>query len=278
VLPSGLPKLTVTPKQNAAHRHPLNLYTPTFIFTALSCLVCVVAGEQAIVIPPLRTSLDVDKQPVAIGVSGSVAKVSSDHDRDVFRVAIDADLAGLQDNITPILRAELNKDDRCGERLAINQATLAPAAPASTLHASLHYEKWACIKAFHKDVAKRLAGGDATVDVRLTPEVREGDEVRLAAEIGAIQADGSIGELLRSPAFADALREKIAKALDKVKLEAAIPPALRSAAHIDEVRFADAGAGRLMLRVRATVAIPARDANALLERLASPGQPAAPAR
>jgi hypothetical protein len=243
------------------------------VVTAFSGLVCTVAGGQTIALPPLRTSLTVDDQPVAIVVSGSVAKVSADRERAVFRVILDAGLGGLQDSITPILRAQLNKDDRCGERLAVEQATLVPAAPSSTLNASLHYEKWACIKAFHKDVAKRLVGGNGVVEVRLTPEVRDGGAVRLSAELGAIQADGSIAELLRSPTFADALREKIGKALDKVKLETAIPPALREAAHIEEVSFADAGAGRLTLRIRATVTIPARDADALLERLSRQGTP-----
>jgi hypothetical protein len=259
------------------------LRTLTIVFAGFSFCAHAVAGDPAIVLPPLRTSLSVDDQPVAIVVSGSIAKVSADQERDVFRVIIDADLGDLQDRITPILRAQLNRDDRCGERLAIEQATLAPSAPSSTLRAGLHYEKWACIKAFHKDVAKRLAGGNGVVEVRLTPEVRDGDSVRLAAELGAIQADGSIGELLRSPTFADALREKIGKALDKVKLETAIPPALRSAARIKEVSFADAGAGRLTLRIRAAMTIPARDADALMERLAAPGRAlpgrsAAPAR
>jgi hypothetical protein len=248
------------------------LRTPTSVFAAFSLAVCAVAGEQAIVLPPFRTSLNVDDQPVAIVVSGSFAKVSTDHDRDVFRVIIDADLGGLQDSITPILRAQLNQDNRCGERLSIEQATLAPAAPSGTLSATLHYEKWACIKAFHKDVAKRLAGGNGVVEVHLTPAVRDGGAVRLNAELGAIKADGSIGELLRSPAFAGALREKIARALDKVQLETAIPPALRSAARIEAVSFADAGAGRLTLRVRATVTIPARDSSALMQRLAAPGR------
>lgn len=243
--------------------------TSIIAFAVLSTL----AAEQPIVLPAMRTALNVDNQTVPIVVSGSVAKVSADHERDVFRVVIDADLGGLQDNIAAILRAQLNKDDRCGERLSIEQATLALAVPSGTLNTSLHFEKWACIKAFHKDVAKKLAGGNGSVEVHLTPEVRDGDTVRLTAVLGAIQADGSIGEMLRSPTFADALRDKIAKALDKVQLETAIPPALRSAAHVEEVSFADAGGGRLMLRVRATVAIPARDANALLERIAamSPG-------
>ena len=224
----------------------------------------------------MRTALNVGDQPVAIAVSGSVTALPADRDRASFHVTINADLGDLQDRITPILQAQLNRDDRCGERLTIQQATLVPSAPSGTLNASLHYEKWACVKAFGKNITKKLAGGDGTVQVRLTPAIREGETVRLNAELGEIQADGSIGELLRSPTFADALREKIAKALDKVQLEAAIPPALRNTALIDDVSFADA-AGRLTLKLRATVTVPARDVRTLLDRLAKGETPPPPA-
>ncbi len=224
----------------------------------------------------MRTALNVGDQQVAIVISGSVAAAPADRNRAAFQVTINADLGDLQDRITPILQAQLNRDDRCGERLAIQQATLVPSAPSGTLNANLHYEKWACIKAFGKNITKKLAGGGGTVQMRLTPAIRDGDTVRVDAELGEIQADGSIGELLRSPTFADALREKIAKALDKVQLEAAIPPALRNTAHIDDVSFADAD-GRLMLVVRATVSIPARDARTLLDRLAKGETPPPPA-
>jgi hypothetical protein len=249
--------------------------------------VCAWIAAQNIALPPMRTALNVGDQPVAIVISGSVTALPADHDRAAFHVTINADLGDLQDRITPILQAQLNRDDRCGERLTIQQATLVPSAPSGTLNASLHYEKWACVKAFGKNIAKKLAGGDGTVQMHLRPAIRDGGTVRLDAELGEIQADGSIGELLRSPTFADALREKIAKALDKVQLEAAIPPALRNTAHIDDVSFADA-AGRLTLKLRATVTVPSRDTRALLDRLATgetlpppaaaTSQPDAPAR
>jgi hypothetical protein len=225
----------------------------------------------------MRTALNVGDQPVAIVISGSVMAVSADRDRAAFHVTINADLGDLQKRITPILQAQLNRDDRCGERLTIQQATLVPSAPASTLNASLHYEKWACVKAFGKNIAKRLAGGDGTVQVHLTPVVSDGNALRLDAVLGDIQADGSIGELLRSPTFADVLREKIQKALGQVNFDFAMPAAIRSVARIDDVSFADAGAGRLTLRVRATVSILARDAQTLLDRLAKGETPPPPA-
>jgi hypothetical protein len=239
-------------------------------------VVCSFALGQKIDLPPMRTALNVGDQPVTIVISGSVMATPADRDHAAFHVTINADLGDLQDRITPILQAQLNRDDRCGERLSIQQATLVPSAPAGTLNAGLHYEKWACVKAFGKNIAKKLAGGDGTVQVRLTPAIRDGDTVRLDAQLGEIQADGSIGELLRSPSFADALRERITRALEKVPLEAAIPSALRNTARIDDVSFADA-AGRLTLKLRATVTVPARDAQTLLDRLAKGETPPPPA-
>jgi hypothetical protein len=225
------------------------------------------AADRAIALPVLRTSLQVDDQTVAIAVSGSVDRIPADQGRSAFEMNLRADLRDLQEHITPILRAELNRDERCGDRLAIEQAALAPAAPAGSLTTSLHYEKWVCVKAFHKDLVKRLAGGNGTVQVQLTPRAIDGKTLRLEATLGDIQADGSIAELLRSPDFAEKLREKLAKALDKVNLQETIPPAVRGMASIEEANFADAGNGRLALQVRAKVSVPAAEANALLDRL-----------
>ena len=226
------------------------------------------AADRAIALPVLRTSLQVDDQTVAIAVSGSVDRVPADPGRSAFEVNLRADLGDLQDRITPILRAELNRDERCGDRLSIEHATLAPAGTSGNLTASLHYEKWVCVRAFHKDLAKRLAGGNGTVQMRLTPRAIDGKTLRLEAALGEIQADGSIAELLRSPDFAEKLREKLARALDKVNLQQTIPPAAQGMASIDDAGFADMGGGRLALQVRARVTVPAAEANALLDRLA----------
>lgn len=236
-----------------------------FLFPII--LTSAFAADRAITLPVLRTSLQVDDQTVAIAVSGSVDRIPADPGRSAFEVNLRADLGDLQDRITPILRAELNRDERCGDRLAIGQATLAPAASSGSLTTSLHYEKWVCVKAFHKDLAKRLAGGNGTVQVRLTPRAIDGNTLRLETTLGDIQADGSIAELLRSPDFAEKLREKLTKALEKLNLRQTIPPAVRGMANIEEASFADAGNGRLALRVRAKVSVPAAEASALLDRL-----------
>lgn len=59
---------------------------------------------------------------------------------------------------------------RCGNRLAIQNATLAPADPASLVLIQLHFEWWECVKLLHKQASKRLIG-DAQIRVKLTPAI-----------------------------------------------------------------------------------------------------------
>jgi hypothetical protein len=66
----------------------------------------------------------------------------------------------------------------------------------------------------------------------------------------SIEADGTLGEALRSGSLGDSLREKIRSALQSalqkaVNLAAALPPALEPVAAIRSVQFRDAGGGRL---------------------------------
>lgn len=73
----------------------------------------------------------------------------------VFRLAMTADLGNFQENLTPVLAARLNRSDRRGERLTVERAVLAPAEPSGALRAYVHYERFACAKAFGKEVVKR---------------------------------------------------------------------------------------------------------------------------
>jgi len=117
------------------------------------------AEDLTLTIPPVRVSLRVQNQPVDVTVSGSVSGIVAGHGETPFRLALTADLSDLQQNITPLLSSQLNRSEKCGERLTIDRATLAPCAPGALLTANLHYEKWACAKVFGRDVVKRLVGG-----------------------------------------------------------------------------------------------------------------------
>ncbi len=179
--------------------------------------------------------------------------VSRDGDLEVFKLELSADLAELQRNMTGLLSSQLDKDDHCGDCIAIQNAILVPAEPASVATVQLHYERWACIKAFGKQQAKRVVGGNAVVPVKLTPGVDESNaELRLVPEVGAIEADGSLGELLRSDAVGEMIRDRIRtsilSAMQKgTNLSATLPPAAQGYATIENAAFRDGGSGRLIV-------------------------------
>src|ERR1019366_5151970 len=151
-----------------------------------------------------------------------------------------------------LLQAQLNRSDRCGERLSIERATLVPMPPASLLTAYVHYERWACVKVLGKEAAKRLVGGNGVIPVKLTPAIEEDNQVKLVPEVGKIEADGSLGEVLQSPSIGDKLRDKISgsilSAMQKgIDLTATLPLGVERVASIRSVQFAGGGSAGLLL-------------------------------
>jgi hypothetical protein len=126
------------------------------------------------------------------------------------------------------------------------------------------------MKAFGKENAKRLVGGNGTVRLLLTPKVEEGSAVRLDAEIGDIDADGSLGELLRSgygTTLRDKIREALLKAIQKsTSLEAVVPAQARPLVMIQSAVFADGGRGSLALNLTARISIPGEQVSSLVEQ------------
>ena len=204
-------------------------------------------------IPPVKIPFMVKDQAVTITASALISMVSKDRDQAVFKLELSVDLAGLQQNMTGLLSSQLDKDDHCGDRISIEHATLTPADPASLATVQLHYERWACVKAFGKQQAKRLVAGNAVIPVKLTPGVEENKtELRLVPEVGTIEADGSLGELLRSGTVGATIREKVKTAIlsamqKGTNLSATLPPAAQGYVTIKNAEFKDAGSGRLTI-------------------------------
>jgi len=223
-------------------------------------------------IPPVGTTLNVEGQPLSVVISGTVSADPPNRGQQTIRAKLDADLTDLQRNLTPLLRSQLDRSERCGERLSVESATLVPAAPFAMLTANLHFEKWACAKAFGKEVVKKLIAGDATVGLRLAPEVDGGNTLRLQADVTSIEAGGPLGELLRSGTLGDALREKIratlVSALRKTTdPKATLPPAVQAIIALQSAEFGDGGGGRLRLSLSSEIRISGEQARGLLERL-----------
>jgi hypothetical protein len=229
--------------------------------------LAVVCAAQTLEIPPVKTTLDLEGQPVDIAIWGSVAAAPS----GVFRLSATVDLGGFQEHLTPVLAAQLNRSDRCGERLSVDRAVLAPRAPAGVLTVYVHYERFGCAKAFGKEVVKRLVGGSGVVEATLTPSVAE-NRIALAAQAVKIDADGSLGEVLRSGSLGDSMREKIAASVESAirktaNLESMLSAGLASVAAVRTVEFADGGSGRLRLNVGGEIRLSEEQFRSLAKRV-----------
>jgi hypothetical protein len=207
--------------------------------------------ELAFNLPSVTSSIDIAGQPVSIATSGAVSRTSAENGHNIFSLKLTADLSDLQQNITGILRSQLTRSPRCGERIEIQQGMLTPLAPSSLVVAHLHYEHWICPPAASPT---ELAGGDGEIEITLTPSFEPGTGLHLVSEISRVDADRFLRDLLRSGDLGATLREQIAasvlSAMQKgTDLKAALPPAAQDSATIQKAHFEDAGAGQLSLVV-----------------------------
>ena len=214
-------------------------------------------AEAQLKISPIQTSIKLDQQQVEITLWGTLPPQPT----GTFALALTVDLGDFQEHLTPVLSAQLKRDDRCGDRLSVERATIVPSPPSSLLTANVNFERFGCVKAFGKEISKRLLGGHAVIEVNLAPVLEEND-IALTAEVKKIDADGSLGDVLRSDSVGDSMREKISSAVESAiqkltDLKSTLPPAIGNAVSIENVQFADGGAGRLWLNIGAEVRLSA---------------------
>jgi hypothetical protein len=240
-----------------------NILSLSLTLLLLVGIPSVLASDQTLTfkIPPVKIPLNVKDQRVIISASALITLRTKAQGLNILNLQLSADLSDLQQNITDVLSSELDKDDHCGDRIAIQHATLTPVEPASLAVVQLHYERWGCAKVFGKEQAKRLVGGNAVMQLKLTPAVEENNtELRLVPEVGPVQADGSLGELLRSGTVGQMLQDKIRNAILKAlqkgtDLSATLPPAVQGYVTIQNAQFRDGGAGRLMVLLTGEIRI-----------------------
>lgn len=224
--------------------------------------------ELSLGLGTITTSVSFGDQPVTLAASGLITGRPNSL-QDIFLLRLIVDMSSLQEHMTAILKSQLDTADRCGDRLSVVNAALQPAEPAGALTATIHYERWVCVKMLGKEVNKKLLGGDGQLPVNLTPSV-EANEVKLTAQMGAIQAKGALGEVLRSAPVRDRLRESVEKSIESalqggVNLKTILPPALGRVASLVSARFTDAGSGHLNFEVRADLRMPAAEIRAALK-------------
>jgi hypothetical protein len=87
------------------------------------------AQELTLEIPPVKSSVTIGNQPITIAASGAIWELAAQGNQKIFALKLTADLSDLQAHIADLLRAQLDRSDRCGEHISIEDATIAPAEP-----------------------------------------------------------------------------------------------------------------------------------------------------
>jgi len=217
-------------------------------------------------LPAVTNSINISGLTVPIRASGVVSRTSAgtpaENGHNLFSLKLVADLTDLQQNVTSILRSELTRSPRCGERVGVLQATLTPLEPASLVVARVHFERWVCPPGQQNPI--EVAAGEGTIEVKLTlsvetavapktePTTEPNLALHLVSEITRVDAGGFVRDSLRSGDLGLTLRERIAasllSALQKgTDLKTTLPPAAQSAATLQKARFQDDGADQLSL-------------------------------
>jgi len=223
-------------------------------------------------LPSASHPVSVANQTIAVPVSGELAQIAAQGGQRTFKLELTANLTDLQQNITELLRAQLDTSDDCGQRIAIRQATLAPSTPTGLLIVKLHFERWTCSQMFGKQTSNELVEGDGTVEIKLTASVEKPGTLRITAAFGRIDATGMMGEALRSGSLGENLRNMAAQSVLTAAQTASgfkttLPPAVQNSAVLQSARFQDTGVGTLTILLDGQLEISNEQADALANQL-----------
>jgi hypothetical protein len=221
-------------------------------------------------LPAVKNTVTLGSQPLQVRVSSLLAQTAADADKRTFRLEMMGDLSDFQQNITEVLRAALNTNRTCGERLSVQRAMLMPSAPAGTLHLQLHYERWACLRLGGQNTSTELAENDGEVQLRLLPAMGA-TGLQLKTDFDRIEASGMMADSLRSGDLGSDLREKVAQAFltamrTATDLKTELPPALQGST-LETAKFEDTGAGGLALMLQGQAQLSDGQAKSLVSQL-----------
>jgi hypothetical protein len=226
-------------------------------------------GQDSFELPMVRNTVAFASQSVAITTSGELTKNSSQDGQNTFKLELTADLSDLQQNLTDILRAQLDKSEPCGERIAIQSATLTPRVQVSVVAVQLHFERWSCPG---REMMNEMVEGNGTIEVKLTPEVADDGSLRLLPEIGRVTGEGVVGESLRSGSLGESLRDKITESILSVlrqgdDFKTTLPAAAQGSATLQQAQFQGTGSGRLLFVLEGEIRVSNDKATALTAEL-----------
>ena len=228
--------------------------------------------DLAFTLPQVKSPVNIENRTMAITVSGRLSQIASQGGQRTFKLELTSDLSELQQNITDLLRAQLDTSESCGQRVTIQQARLTPATPAGRLVVRLHFERWMCTRSFGQQISNELAEGDGTVEIKLTAAVEKANTLKIVTALGRVDATGMLGESLRSGSLGEDLREKVAQSVLSAAragsdFKITLPPALQNSARIQSAKFQDLGVGGLSVVLDGQIEISNEQADQLASQL-----------
>ena len=232
-------------------------------------IVLASGNDLAFTLPPVKSPATIAGRAVTVTVSGVLTQTAAQGGQRTFKLDLVADLSDLQQNITEVLRSQLDSSETCGQRIAIRQASLAPSTPASVLLLKLHFERWTCMGS--GQIASEIAEGDGSVEIKLTAVVDK-NTLKMKAALGRIDASGMLGDALRSGSLGEDVSEKASKlvlaaAQAGTNFKIALPPAVQNSAAIQSARFQENGVGELSMAMEGHIEITNEQADALATQL-----------
>jgi hypothetical protein len=207
--------------------------------------------DSAFNLPPVKNTVKFSDQAITVITSGVVSNSVAESGGNTFAVQLTADMSDLQQTIADVLRVRLDQTDRCGERIAVQTAALTPSGSVGVVTTQLHYERWTCNTMFGRENMNEIVEGNGTIEVKMTPAVAEDGTLRLVAQLGRVEAEGLVGELLRSSTLGETLCAKISDSVLSAlrqggDFKAALPAGARSYATLRRAQFQGTGLGRLI--------------------------------
>ncbi|MGA2744033.1 MAG: hypothetical protein ABSE44_04990 [Candidatus Sulfotelmatobacter sp.] len=228
--------------------------------------------DLAFMLPKVKTLVSLNHRTIPVETSGLLSQIAAQGDQRTFKLEMIADLSDLQQNITDLLRAQIETSPTCGERLGIRRSRLTPADPASLLVLWLHYERWICNGTPGREAPTELAEGDGTVEIKLTASVEKPNTLKVSATFGRIDATGMFGDALRSGSLGDDLKDQIAQSmLSAVRagldFKTTLPAALQSSTVIQSAKFQDLGVGGLIVVLQGQIDLSNQQSDQLASQL-----------
>ncbi|HEY6370610.1 MAG TPA: hypothetical protein VIX37_08520 [Candidatus Sulfotelmatobacter sp.] len=230
--------------------------------------------DLAFNLPATKTPVRMESMTIPVTTSGVLAETAAQGSQRTFKLELIADLTELQQNITDVLRAQLDSSETCGQRVSIRQARLTPAAPASLLVVRLHFERWMCLRTSGQQTSNELAESDGTVEIKLTAEIMKEKQNAMVvkAAFGRIDAAGMLSDELHFGALGEDLQDKAAQSLRSAAragtdFKVALPPALQNSVALQSAKFRDLGVGGLSLPLEGRVEISNQQADQLASQL-----------